>query len=155
MVTSEPEGPKQKEPLSRIEREILEILEQSDSEKPPVTDLVRWKAEQQRRERQLQLQSLRGQIAERMTPGMLLLFGVLLAVMAYLSRQVSSFMSRGFAIAALICLIAPFVLNWRRPSNVPVAPKRWRGQDIVPDSNPLLPPVDELRRWWRNRRPGP
>ena len=59
MVTSDPEGPKKQEPLSRVEREVLEILEQSESDKPPVTDMMRWKAEQQKRERQLQLQSLR------------------------------------------------------------------------------------------------
>jgi hypothetical protein len=152
VVTSDPEGSKPKEPLTRVEREILEILEQSESEKPPVTDLVRWKAEQQRRERKLQLQSLRGQIAERMTPGMLLIFGVLLAVMAFMSRHVSSFLWRGFAIAALICLILPFILNWRRPNDIAAGPKRWRGQDIVPDSKPLLPAVDELKRWWKNRR---
>ena len=77
---------------------------------------------------------------------------VLLAVMSFLSRHVSSFMSRGFAIAALICLILPFILNWRRPKSISDGPKRWRGQDIVPDNKPFLPAVDELKRWWRNRR---
>ena len=51
MVTSDPEEPKQREPLTRIEREVLEILERTDSDKPPVTDLVRWKAQSQRRQR--------------------------------------------------------------------------------------------------------
>lgn len=153
MVTSDPEGPKQQQPLSRVEREILEILEQTDAEKPPVTDLVRWKAEQQRRQRQMQLQSLRGQISERMTPGMLLVFGVLLAIMAFASRHMSAFVSRGFAIAAVVCLILPFILHWRRPTAIQSGPKRWRGKDIVPDTKPLLPPVEEVRRWWRSRRP--
>ena len=151
MVTSDPEGPKKQEPLSRVEREVLEILEQSEGDKPPVTDMMRWKAEQQKRERQMQLQSLRASLAERMTPSILLIFGVLLAIMASASRHVSSFMSRGFAIAALVCLVLPFIMHWRRPNTLESGPKRWRGRDIT-FNQPPANPIDELKRWWRNRR---
>jgi hypothetical protein len=151
VVASDPEGPKKQEPLSRIEREVLEILEQSEANPPPVTDLMRWKAEQQRLQRQAQIRSIRDQIAERMTPGMLLIFGVLLAIMAYAARHTSAFVSRGFAIAALVCLILPFVMNWRKPGQMASGPKRWRGKDVVFDQPPANP-IEEIKRWWRNRR---
>lgn len=152
MVMSDQEGPKKQEPLSRVEREVLEILEQSDSDKPPVTDMMRWKAAQQRRERATQVRNSWNGIQERLTPGMLLLFGVLLAVFSWLTRHSSAFVSRGFAIAALICLILPFVLNWRqRGSTIDTGPKRWRGKDIdLSDRSPN--PIDDLKRWWRNRQ---
>ncbi|MCC6705554.1 MAG: hypothetical protein IT334_11795 [Thermomicrobiales bacterium] len=151
MVTSDPEGPKQQEPLSRIEREVLEILEQTEGEKPPVTDLVRWKAERQRRERQLQLQSLGGQLRERFTPGLLLVFGILLGIMAYVSRHTSEFVSRSFAVAALICLILPFIIHWRTPKGISSGPKTWRGRDIEIERRGANP-IDEIKRWWNQRR---
>lgn len=149
MVASDPEGPKQQEPLSRIEREVLEILERSESEKPPVTDLVRWKAEQQRRQHEVQARRLGDQIRERATPGMLLLFGLLLAVMVFVFRHSSPGLARVAAIAALICLIAPFIIGFRRPSQ-PAGPKKWRGREVaLGDDEPS--PIDQLKRWWRDR----
>ena len=151
MVMSDQEGPKKQEPLSRIEREVLEILEQSDSEKPPVTDMMRWKAEQQRRERSAQVRGSWELLKERMTPGMLLIFGVLLAILSFVMRHSSEFVSRGFAVAALVCLILPFIINWRNRGNIDQGPKQWRGRDVVFEE-PLRNPLDELKRWWRNRQ---
>ncbi len=151
MVMSDPEGPKKQEPLSRVEREVLEILEQSDSDKPLVTDMMRWKAAQERRERSMQVRGAWSTLQERLTPGMLLLFGVLLAVFSYVSRHSSPFVSRGFAIAALICLILPFILHWRNRGSIESGPKRWRGKDIDLHERPETP-LDDLKRWWRNRQ---
>lgn len=151
MVTSEPEGPKQQEPLSRIEREVLEILEQTETETPPVTDMVRWKADRQRQQRQVQIQHILARLQERFTPGLLLVFGILLAIMAYASRHSSAFVSRGFAIAALLCLILPFILHWRRPQELSSGPKRWRGKDFEIEQRSVNP-IDEIKRWWNQRR---
>ena len=151
MVTSDAEEPKQPEPMSRIEREVREILEQTEAEKPPVIDMVRWKAERQRRDRQVQLHSLGGQLRECFTPGLVLLFGVLLGIMAFAARHTSEFVSRGFAIAALICLILPFILHWRSPKGISSGPKTWRGRDIEIEQR-TVNPIDEIKRWWNQRR---
>jgi hypothetical protein len=149
MVTSDPEEPKQREPLSRIEREVLEILERADSDKPPVTDLVKWKAQSQRRQRQQQVSSVVGGLRNRLTPGILLIMGVVLAVMALIARHSTPGLARFAAIAALICLIVPFIMVFRRPAQ-PTGPKRWRGRDMVLDSRDDSP-IDAIRRWWRSR----
>jgi hypothetical protein len=151
MVTSDPEEPKQREPLSRIEREVLEILERADSDKPPVTDLVKWKAASQRRQRQRQVRSVFQRAQERLTPGILLLMGVVLSVMALIARHssVTPGLARVAAIAALVCLIVPFIMVFRRPSQ-PTGPKRWRGRDMVLEGRDESP-IDAIRRWWKSR----
>jgi hypothetical protein len=149
MVTSDPEEPKQREPLTRIEREVLEILERTDSDKPPVTDLVRWKAQSQRRQRQQQFSSIAQGTRERLTPGILLILGVVLSVMALIARHSTPGLARFAAIAALVCLIVPFIMVFRRPTQ-PTGPKKWRGRDMVLESRDGSP-IDAIRRWWRNR----
>jgi len=149
MVTSDPEEPKQREPLSRIEREVLEILERTDSDKPPVTDLVKWKAQSQRRQRQQQMSSIAHQLRERLTPGILLLLGVVLSVLALVFRHGTPEVARIFAIAALVCLIVPFIMVFRRPAQ-PTGPKRWRGRDMVLESHGESP-IEAIRRWWKRR----
>ena len=149
MVTSDPEEPKQREPLSRIEREVLEILERTDSDKPPVTDLVKWKAQSQRRQRQQQASHIAQQLRERLTPGILLLMGVVLSVLALIFRHGTPEVARLFAIAALVCLIVPFIMVFRRPAE-PTGPKRWRGRDMVLESRGESP-IEAIRRWWKRR----
>lgn len=149
MVTSDPEEPKQREPLSRIEREVLEILERTDNEKPPVTDLVKWKAQSQRRQRQQQVGEVMHGLRDRLTPGILLVLGVVLSVVALVARHSTPGLARFAAIAAVICLIVPFIMVFRRPEQ-PTGPKRWRGRDMV-IHNREDSPIEAIRRWWRSR----
>jgi hypothetical protein len=149
MVTSDPEEPKQREPLSRIEREVLEILERSDGDKPPVTDLMKWKAQSQRRHRQQQASAILQGVRVRLTPGILLILGVVLSVMALIARHSTPGLARFAAIAALICLIVPFIMVFRRPAQ-PTGPKKWRGRDMVLESREGSP-IEAIKRWWRNR----
>ncbi len=149
MVTSDPEEPKQREPMSRIEREVLEILERTDGDKPPVTDLMKWKAQSQRRQRQQQAHAVLHQLRDRLTPGMLLLIGVVLSVLALVFRHGTPEVARIGAIAALVCLIVPFIMVFRRPAQ-PTGPKRWRGRDMVVGGQGESP-IEALRRWWKSR----
>lgn len=150
MVASGPQEPGTGEPLSRIEREVLEILEKTEQEKPPVTDMVRWKAS--RRQRQLKQQVLRllRELRQRLTPGVIFMFGITFAILAIAMRHGAPLPARVAAFLALGCLVAPFIIVLRRPVNKgPV--KTWRGRDI--SLSPEEPsPVDALRRWWKTRR---
>lgn len=150
MVTSDPEEPRQQqEPLTRIEREVLEILERTEGERPPVTDLVKWKAQNQRRRSQQQL-SLAGQrVRQLLTPGILLVFGVALSLIAVFALDSSSGFGRIVSIAAIALIIVPFGMAFRRPSR-PNDVKRWRGQDIVLNDQSESP-ITSVKRWWKNR----
>lgn len=153
MVTSDPEEPKQRhEPLSRIEREVLEILERSDEERPPVTDMVKWRAQQQRRKSQQQL----GQAAQRLrgflSPGVILIFGVALALVAVFAFDSSHGIGRFVSIAAILLILVPIGMAFRRPSR-PNEVKRWRGQDMVLSDRPGSP-ITAIKDWWKNRKQG-
>lgn len=150
MVTSDPEEPKQQqEPLTRIEREILEILEKTDSERPPVTDLVKWKAQHQRRRSQQQLSLATDRVRKMLTPGILLIVGVMLSLIAVFALDSSTTFGRIASIAAISLIIIPFGMAFRRPSG-PNQVKRWRGRDIVLNERQESP-ITAGRRWWKNR----
>jgi len=150
MVTSDPEEPKQQqEPLTRIEREVLEILERTESERPPVTDLVKWKAQNQRRKSQQQLGLASQRLRQFLTPTTLLIFGVALALIAVFLLDASHGYGRILSIAAIVLIIIPFGMAFRRPSRSNDV-KRWRGQDIVMNDRPESP-VTVVKRWWKNR----
>lgn len=150
MVTSDPEEPKQRqEPLTRFEREVLEILERTESDRPPVTDLVKWKAQNQRRRSQQQLSAVTQRLRQTLSPGILLAAGVVLSLIAVFALDSSSGIGRIVSIAAIFLIIIPFGMAFRRPSRSTDV-KRWRGQDIVMNDRPESP-VTVVKRWWKNR----
>jgi hypothetical protein len=150
MVTSDPGEPKQQqEPLTRIEREVLEILERTETERPPVTDLVKWKAQHQRRRSQQQLSMAGQRLRQILSPGMLLVCGVVLSLIAVFALDSSSGFGRIVSIAAIALIIIPFGMAFRRP-NRPSDVKRWRGQDMVLNDQGESP-VTAVKRWWKNR----
>jgi hypothetical protein len=149
VVASGPQEPKPKEPLSRIEREVLEILEKSDQEKPPVTDMMRWKAQSQRRQRTQQLATGLHHARERLTPGMVFILGLALTVLAIVVRHGSPSIARITAILALICLIVPFLMVLRRPKS-PTGVKSWRGKEMTEDRE-FESPIVTIKRWWHSR----
>jgi hypothetical protein len=149
VVASGPQEPKPKEPLSRIEREVLEILEKSDQEKPPVTDMMRWKAQSQRRQRKQQLATGVHHARERLTPGMIFILGLALTVMAIVVRHGSPTVARTMAILALVCLIVPFLMVVRRPKS-PTGVKTWRGKEMIEDRD-FESPIVTIKRWWNSR----
>ena len=149
MVSSGPQEPKPKEPLSRIEREVLEILERTDQEKPPVTDMMRWKAQSQRRQRKQQVSATLVRMRQRITPGVIFAFGIALTLTALFARHGSPLLARGSAILALVCLIVPFVMAMRRPQS-PTGVKTWRGKDMTYGGD-YQSPIDSIKRWWRSR----
>jgi hypothetical protein len=150
MVTSDPGEPKQQqEPMTRIEREVLEILERTEHDRPPVTDLVKWKAQHQRRRGQQQLGEATRRVRQLLSPGILLAVGVALSLIAVFALDSSSGFGRLVSIAAILLIIIPLGMAFRRPSR-PNEVKRWRGQDVVLNDHPESP-VTVVKRWWKNR----
>ena len=149
MVSSGPQEPKPKEPLSRIEREVLEILERTDQDKPPVTDMMRWKARSQRRQRKQQISATLDHARQRITPGVIFVLGIALTLIAIFARHSSPLLARGSAILALACLIIPFVMAIRRPKS-PTGVKSWRGKDMSFGQD-YESPIDSIKRWWKSR----
>jgi hypothetical protein len=149
VVSSGPQEPKPKEPLSRIEREVLEILEKSDQEKPPVTDMMRWKAQSQRRQRKQQLSTVLLHARQGLTPGIIFILGLVLTVLAIVVRHGSPAVGRTMAILALVCLIVPFLMVMRRPKS-PTGVKTWRGKEMTEDRE-FESPIVTIKRWWNSR----
>jgi hypothetical protein len=148
MVASDPHD---KEPRSRVEREVLEILEKAEREPPPITDLALWRAQSAGRRRKAQARAAVATLRGRLTPGIVLLLGLGFAFLAFSTRHGTPGVSRLFALLALVCLIAPFIMAWRRPAPPPTM-QRWRGRDIALGQNPD-DPLERVRRWWRSRMP--
>jgi Flp pilus assembly protein TadB len=151
MVTSDPEEPKQQqEPLTRIEREVLEILERSEEERPPVTDLVKWRAQHQRRKSQQQLSQAAQRLRGFLSPGVLLIFGVALALVAVFALDSSHGIGRLVSVGAIVLILVPIGMAFRRPSR-PNDVKRWRGQDMVLRDRGESP-ITAIKQWWQNRK---
>jgi hypothetical protein len=130
---------------TRLEREILEILERTDTTATPVDDLQaavrRRSASARGRMRQVSKPALSPDILRL---GGALLFAVGAAAVSELSRLLATLL----AIASLIL----FFSLWARmgPSSAG-GPQRWRGQDL---RDPPRPPIDIDRlRTWRPRWP--
>ena len=148
MVASDPE---EQRPRSRVEREVIEILEQAERQPPPITDIAMWRAKSAGRRRKAQLQASAGGLRLRLTPGIVLVLGIATALIAFSMRHSNPTISRAFAFLALVGLVAPFIMAYRRPAPGPTV-KRWRGTEI-PLGNTPEDPLDRVRRWWRSRMP--
>lgn len=150
MVASDPED---KRPRSRVEREVIEILEQAEREPPPITDLAKWRAMSAGRRRKAQLRAALPALRQRLTPGIVLVLGIAMAVIAFSTRHGSPTVSRAFAFLALAGLVAPFIMAYRRSAAGPgPTVKRWRGEDVRFGNAPE-DPLERVRRWWRSRMP--
>lgn len=116
-------------PTTRLEAEILEILERVD--RPPTTaDKVRAKV---RTEPSHAWQELRAKASKHrfsLTPGMWLVGAIGFAALAYLAGHGSPLLARIFAISSLACLVIPIVSSLRHPRAAGI--KKWRGKEIDP-----------------------
>jgi len=136
-------------PYSRVEAEVLEILERSD--KPiSFSDHVRRKVARERRERLRQAGERLTQPRGNAGPGTFLVAAIVLAVVAFLLRDVSGLLAYLLGLGSVICLFWPIVQSLRRPSES--SSRRWRGRDMD-DTPPPEPPrwVQDLRDKFRRR----
>jgi hypothetical protein len=76
---------------------------------------------------------------------------LILAIIAYLLRDVSTLLANILATLAVASIIWPIVQRFRRPAQTPPS-QMWRGQvfDARPSSSTT--PLDSLRSWWNRQR---
>jgi hypothetical protein len=130
--------PDPNKPYTKVEREVLEILDQMEQQpaKDRPNNVVDFRARQ--RKRSWRWPSLRRpQISLRLlTPLRMLLLTVVLAVAAFIVRDFSSTLALILAIGSITSLLSLFFIGGSSgsgPGNGPPRSpqtKRWRGQDI-------------------------
>jgi hypothetical protein len=134
---------------TRLEREILEILERTDSSATtPVDEL---QAAVKRRSA-----SARGRVRQvskpEISPEILRIGGaLLLAVGAAAVSDLSRLLATILAIASLVLFLSLWVPT--RPSSAG-GPPRWRGQELRDPAHPPSFDIDRLRTWrprWPNK----
>lgn len=143
---------------SKVEREVIEILDQLDLDGPKErpANVIDFRSRRSKPRIQ-EFSKLRSKLRRpridipAVTPLRMFLFMAALAVLAYALRSYSSTIALLLAIASIVCLMSLFVIGGAsRPSGTPRPPqtKRWRGQDIE-IGQPNSPPQ---RRWPPFRR---
>lgn len=144
---------------SKIEQEIMEILEQTDDE-PTLTkpkNVVQF-----RKRRRNPLKGFRERVPDlrqtfgTLTPAKLLAATIIFAVGAVLAQGFSGMLSILLVLAAIVAFFGLFVVRSSPGGSIskpggPGSPrvKRWRGRDIV-----LEPRQDSDSRNWKRFLPG-
>lgn len=75
---------------------------------------------------------------------------LLIALVAFLLRDVSRVVASVLCFLAVACIIWPMVQRARQPRQAPGA-QMWRGQifEVGPRAEPTL--FDSIRTWWNSR----
>lgn len=143
---------------SKVEREVLEILDQLEKDEPTErpANVIDFRSRRPKPRMQV-FSGLRSKLRRprinipAVTSLRMFLLMAALAVLAYALRSYSSTIALLLAIASIVCLLSLFFIGGAsRPSGAPRPPqtKRWRGQDIE-IGQPSSPPQ---RRWPPFRR---
>ena len=134
-------------PRSRLEDEVLEILNRAD--KPTsISDHVRRKTQRQRQQRLPSSVNRVSSWRAGLDANSFLIGFVVAALLAGFLRDSSALLARLFAIVGIVCLLAPIVLRFKSPRQPTI--KQWRGRSI--DLSPQGPEwMNSLRD--RFRRP--
>lgn len=138
-ATNTPDGP------SRVEREILEILERAEAEQHPVEDFqaaVRRKRERTRA--RVQTVSHTDWTSKWSSDIARIVGALALAVAAALTANVSNYLAVFLAIASGVALLS---LWFRSGPSGPGEGPRWRGQDLDRPRGPS--PIGGASRSWR------
>jgi len=146
---------------SKVEEEVIQILDRLESEKPAPTrpnlrlvETGRSRKQPSRRPRLKRSMSLSAISAGR--PWIWIAGAIGFAFLAILVRDTSQNLAFALALASVAAFFAPIFVT-RRPSG-PAGPgaevKQWRGRDIVvePPSGPS--PAERVSRWLQDRRRG-
>jgi hypothetical protein len=121
-TTGSPEGP------TRIEREILEILERAEAEKHPVDDIQAAVRRRSARTRAKMQSAARHEWALSWSSDLVRIgAALLLAIAAALTANVSNFLAVFLAVASGAALLS---LWFRAGPGGPGDRPRWRGQDL-------------------------
>lgn len=140
-------------PRTRLENEVLEILQRTDT---PVSmgEHVRRKAAQERRERTARWRSEAASLPARLRLFRGIFGFAVLGLLAYLVGDLSPLLATVLGILAVIVLFLP-VFDRVRSGPQPPTAQRWRGRDMNatfrPSGSTASPPwLESLRERFRN-----
>jgi hypothetical protein len=131
---------------SRLDREIDEILARNDNIRhlPPPPKVSRPRPIKTK-------QPAIPPMAMRFlsTP---IFLALILAIIAYLLRDVSTLLANILVTLAVASIIWPIVQQFRRPAQTPTS-QMWRGQVFEARPPSSTTPLESLRSWWNRQRP--
>lgn len=118
-------SPERQAPRSRLEDEVIEILNKAD--RPP-SNVVKFQSRvrQQRYAAPNRMRSIAGRVQITGLSIMIAMIGF--AILAAVIEDSSPLLGKILAIASICCLIALFVRRWVKPEQPQI--KTWRGRDI-------------------------
>ncbi len=131
-------------PRTRLEDEVLEILERTDRE-PGRVIKFKSRAERERAQRTRQLRNRLSNV--RLSGTEWLIGSVVFAILAIIVHHSSPLLAKILALACVGCLVMIYVVSFRQPKGPNV--KRWRGRDI--DIRP--PGENPFRTWTKGPKP--
>lgn len=121
-------------PRSRLEDEVIEILQRTD--KPP-SNVIKFQSRVQRQRRQARHKTASLTQSVQITGMTLLLASLALAIAGVWVDVASPLLARVCGLASAACLIGIYVLWFRRPKQQGI--KQWRGRDIDFSPSPSRP----------------
>jgi hypothetical protein len=132
-------------PKSRLDREIEEILARNDTIRhlPPPPKAPR--------ANRVTVATPRVPPTVRRLLGVPIFLSFVIAIAAYLVRDISPLFANILATAAVACIIWPIIERFRRPASAPPI-QVWRGQVYHSPSRRDPSPLDSVRQWWSDRR---
>jgi hypothetical protein len=135
---------------SRVEREILEILERAEASQTPVENLqAAVRRQQQSAREQIRRSSRRQSLPSWLTPQIARILGAFgLAILAVLVGDVSRVVAILLAIASAVLFFSIWFPSGPQQTG---GRQRWRGQDLNGPEGP--PPIDLARLRRGPRRP--
>jgi hypothetical protein len=130
---------------SRLDREIEEILARNDNIRhlPPPPSPSR------PRTIKMKPPAVPATVMRFLTTPIFL--ALILAVIAYLLRDVSTLMANILTTLAVASIIWPIVQRFRRPAQAPTS-QMWRGQVFEARPPSSTSPIDSVRDWWNRQR---
>lgn len=149
-------GDEPRQPTSRLEREVAEILERSEKQPISFTDEVRRRTSARRAmtpttpSPSVSLQSR----FERLGAGRYLILAIAAAILAFVVSDASPLLANILAIVCVAAIFIPVIQRFRQPDSP--SSTMWRGQDLArgPDwSRSSSRPAGLERIFDRFRRP--
>jgi hypothetical protein len=130
---------------SRLDREIDEILARNDNIRhlPPPPKISR--------PRPIKTKTPAIPPAAMRLLSTPLFLALILAIVAYLLRDISTLVANILVTLAVASIIWPIVQQFRRPAQTPPA-QMWRGQVFEVGKPSTTTPLDSLREWWNRQR---
>ncbi|HEX5163909.1 MAG TPA: hypothetical protein VFV93_00830 [Thermomicrobiales bacterium] len=149
---------------TKVEEEVIQILDRLESEKPsgsrPNLRLVESPRSRKQPSRWKSIKpsfNLSRVVAGR--PWIWIAASIGLAFVALLVRDTSENLALALALASIVAFFAPIFVNRRGSgsygsSSSPGEVKQWRGRDISFDPPDGPSPAERLSRWFQDRRRG-